>query len=600
MTYQLLWQMTVEKFRDKLEVMELFDGMPITYRKAHTMHIPEGTLFLRPLREASVLYVDLILSGSTDRAWQEKLLDRIESAQILDPASKYYGNFLWYLEEIEPQDGNAGFFILSPLATLVTFRPDIIPDTHRTKILTMLQHAVPWFLHECESPALYYTNAIISSCSILYAIAVLTGDARAKQASDAFLARWIDYTRKRGWGWGENTSMGYLTVILNALQLIKHLSRYDNALVYQAMDELMTELYAWIRFHGEYDAVPSVRNYNIQGIERIPRVYFLYAGVTDDIEMTPQTLYHLMLYKDVISSYCKLHEEYLAQDSVFNRQRIFDNAVAFTWKGKHCRLGTISHFPVMRGCYMPGGGGIGWQSMPAGILVYGEGMHYLRITSENGQSCRSHPVHEQKAPTFLNVPLLDGETQPEVNLFASQNNYMALIVRRIDHLHNLITKFQDEWVFKDFHGSAEKLTACGIEWVTVRFQQCSILLGALPGLPVISTKTKQVALWIEDQRTREYLPLEIMREGKDLVVTQTLYDGDSKRIDLDSVETAWAVIVLDNEEIDPAEYLKSVSVKTDFPLDEEISRASRYAVYNASLCDGQTTVTLRFDPYDSY
>lgn len=87
-------------------------------------------------------------------------------------------------------------------------------------------------------------------------------------------------------------------------------------------------------------------------------------------------------------------------------------------------------------------------------------------------------------------------------------------------------------------------------------------------------------------------------ETEFLTVIQTLYEGEETRLDFRSLETAWAMIVLDRELDDAEAYLKTVEVQLESVADMEVYRLKDAMINRITLTAEGKTVTLTHDPYD--
>ena len=87
-------------------------------------------------------------------------------------------------------------------------------------------------------------------------------------------------------------------------------------------------------------------------------------------------------------------------------------------------------------------------------------------------------------------------------------------------------------------------------------------------------------------------------ETEFLTVTQTLYEGEETRLDFRSLETSWAVIVLDRELDDAEAYLQTVEVRLESIADMEVYRLKDAMINRITLTAEGKTVTLTHDPYD--
>jgi|GEM_PF-1664372 len=72
----------------------------------------------------------------------EKALEQLESMQDLDPSSKTYGNFRWYLRETKPGDRNAVEFVTQRAVLLKLLYADRLSPKATETLDRILKHAV--------------------------------------------------------------------------------------------------------------------------------------------------------------------------------------------------------------------------------------------------------------------------------------------------------------------------------------------------------------------------------------------------------------------------------------------------------------------------
>ncbi len=226
-------------------------------------------------------------TGSSGRSAAQRLetLRALERLQITDPEDSHYGAFRWYAEESAVQDSNAAFFILMPLVSLRLRAPGAVPPAHTDAIDGMLRHAASWFERECREPELYYPNKTMSDGAMLLVIASLLGDEARLALSMQYFERWADYTARRGWGWGENMSLVYQSVMLNALEIALPLLQERRPELAERLEGHRRTLLDILLFHDGHEFVPTIRSYNFGGEVRRSSLAWLIAGVTGTDEL---------------------------------------------------------------------------------------------------------------------------------------------------------------------------------------------------------------------------------------------------------------------------------------------------------------------------
>ncbi|WJH35488.1 hypothetical protein N6H14_05535 [Paenibacillus sp. CC-CFT747] len=369
-------------------------------------HTREASTFpqVHPGRETAAYYAAGVMSGRIGAGEGSAMLHQLSLLQEKDRAAEFFGGFRWYREETAIHDTNAAFFIMSPLVHAVLLNPEQVPDAHGPILKGMMEGAREWFARECREPSLYYPNKIISDGALLLALAKLTAHAERFEEGTAFFRRWLDYTRRRGWGWGENMSLGYLGIILSSLQLAAYCLKDAHQPLAQELYAEIRGLLELIRFHDRHEFVPTIRSYNFQGEVERPGAAWQMAGYGEgdtpapelpDLWMVPA----LALNARHTAKAVGLPERAEQPVPRIRRERVMDDAEAYTWIGSHARLGSLNRFPVLAGCYQWPTWGLGWQSFPASFSVDGEQVGYLRWTVRERE--RSAPIRPSPIPTAI-------------------------------------------------------------------------------------------------------------------------------------------------------------------------------------------------------
>jgi len=141
------------------------------------------------------------------------ILKALENQQVTDPTSPHFGCMRWYREESKVYDTNGAFFVQRSLLITRKLMSEYIFDSHKVVIDRILDRGAKWFARELATPIYYYTNKILSDGAMLLGIASLTENKEYYNLAKNFFRNWIEYTKSRGWGWGENLSIGYNGVI---------------------------------------------------------------------------------------------------------------------------------------------------------------------------------------------------------------------------------------------------------------------------------------------------------------------------------------------------------------------------------------------------
>lgn len=484
----------------------------------------------------------------------KEILCALETLQVQDERDEKYGCYRWYFEETGIADTNGAFFVTMPLLQLCVYSKEKIPESHWEILERMFLRSIVWFKKECQNPQNHYSNKILSDAAALSALAFLLNKEEEKQCAIDFCRQWDRYTRTRGWGWGENISPIYLEVILDALLVIGIVMEQMDEDVAKAMAEHYKQRVEYANFHGKYTFVPAIRSYNFAGTDEnineengILHMACYKSGVDSDLEEramkddNPElwAVYVIayMIYEgkcsvhnhgELAKIYEKLFTVELKKDGVVRKERVFDSAEAYTWKGEHVRLGSVNHYPVIPGCYQHPTWGLGWQSMPVSFLVKGAQMGYARFRVDDGEIIRTHPAYDHHS-AYLSPALFKGTYLPAVRTNCAQKEQVCIAVRTLENVNNEVISISDEWVvhrFKNemfFHG----------DWVCLRYPNCCVAMLPLGGY------------WAQGENVNDHSS-EVFMEKDDLIIRKYLYlDTGKKRFIHDRLECGWVIVAMD-------------------------------------------------------
>ncbi|OWR26650.1 hypothetical protein CDO73_24995 [Saccharibacillus sp. O23] len=448
-------------------------------------------------------------------------LRALAELQIRDPQHEHYGAFRWYAEEAKVQDSNAAFFILMPLVSLRLRAPDAMPAEHVAVMDGMLRHAAFWFERECREPELYYPNKTMSDGAMLLAIAHLLGDGKRLKIAGDYFERWEAYTARRGWGWGENMSLVYQGVMLNALEIAAPLLRIDRPALADRLDGHRETLLDILRFHDGRELVPSIRSYNFGGAVRRSSLAWLIAGVTGTDELETQDSGETSFQVNDFATLLLFEKEFRERGggdaeakgrangetdgsvgssakagSTANaaaspgrqpvprirEERVFDGATAYSWIGIRTRLGSLNVFPVIPGSYQHETWGLGWQSFPLSAAAEDGQVSYARWYVDDGQTVRTHPAESYKT-AYLMPALFRESPYPDVRTYAAQNGHALLALRVLDRVVQTAAEIADEWLIPGYEGEAAEVTGGdGRLWRVLRYPGAAIAIAPLEGI----------------------------------------------------------------------------------------------------------------------
>ncbi|MGG1516661.1 hypothetical protein ABE504_14680 [Paenibacillus oryzisoli] len=582
-----IWRETLQRTR---QTLKLDDGLVNLGRPGHTA---EGSLAAEAHegRATAAYYAVATALGELPKAEGLAILQAIAELQIKDDESEFRGGFRWYREETRVNDSNAAFFILMPLVTLSLHLEDRIPTAHLPLLNRMLDGGADWFAHELREPILYYPNKIMSDGALLLGISRLRGLRDHYEAGVRFYTKWADYTARRGWGWGENASLTYIQIMLNALQIACRSLEEKDAALRARLQDVMKELLAYVRFHDGYEWVPSIRSYNFEGQVHPWSFLWSLAGVQREEWAAEKTLGDLWS----VGSYLLFEKELAAvQDSEpiaqpvprSRTERIMDDSAATTWVGRTGRIGSVNRFPVIAGSYQWPTWGLAWQSYPVSLAVDGEQVAFLRWHVHDGDKVRLHPAAYKNA--YLSPALFRESWYPDTQLRAAQKQHMLLAVRSMSEVHNQAGEIADEWVVHRWQGELTvAMDGGGRTWTVLQYPQAAVCIAPLQGIRC-------------GELERKAQQLEPVQDGDVLRLRQVLYAGKVQTIHQPRLEAGWAILYLD-EAGDLArvrEELKSYRLQESSYIDGEVPRTSYTEIRRTVLYHQERKqVELTIDPH---
>ena len=375
-----------------------------------------------------------------------------------------------------------------------------------------------------------------------------------KQCAIDFCRQWDLYTRTRGWGWGENISPIYLEVILDALLVIGMVMEEMDEEVAVSMAEHYRQRVDYARFHGKYTFVPAIRSYNFAGTDEnrneendILHMACYKSGVDHDLdervrkddnaEQWAVYVIAYMIYEDKLSSrhggemekrYKDLFAVTEKSGETVRKERVFDSAEAYTFKGKFVRLGSVNHYPVIPGCYQHPTWGLGWQSMPVSFLVKGAQMGYARFRVDDGEVIRTHPAYDHHS-AYLSPALFKGEYLAAIRTNCAQNEGVCIAIRTLENINNEVLSICDEWVIHSFSDQ----TFSYRNWICLRYPKCCVAILPLGGYGAQGEN-------IFDQSA------DVFMDNDSLIIRKPLYwDTEKKPLICDRLECGWVVVVMD-------------------------------------------------------
>ncbi|MDF2836357.1 MAG: hypothetical protein K0Q63_1997 [Paenibacillus sp.] len=608
---------TFDAIRDRIRP-KIFDHL-IRKEKGHTEEVARLD-YCHAGRESSVYYAASVSLGKMDENEGLLLLLELEKLQVRDAEHPQFGGFRWYREETRIDDTNAAFFIMAPLATLSLTASENIPGSHLSVIKRMAQRAVNWFAHECAHPKLFYPNKIMSDGSLLLALSVLLDDEEGRRNAKRFFLRWEEYTTRRGWGWGENNSAIYLKIMLDALQLALRAWNGSEPELEFAIRARRNELLDYVRFHEGREFVPSIRSYNFEGDVIKRSVVNWVAGIRiweeETVNQTEALVLSVLLYEELLPEETSLVStqpwELLPAYNQLpvprtRAERLFDDAYAYTWIGKQCRIGSINRFPIMPGCYQWPKWGLGWQSMPVSFLIENEQVSFLRFKVKVNNAVRSHLSRDYNE-SYLNPALFQEDCLPEIETRCAQQDHVLIVHREMKHLANRASEITDEWFIQRFQGKVHQLKgnnrvqwtrtssvthsvsrkeeAVSVPWTVIEYASCYAAI-----LPL-----GYIAYGQEPQTS----DIEVASADGTLTLSRIWYRGDERMLRQHRLDHAWVVIMIDEKpDLDQLQkLLDQYEIQDKRLADYEVPRNDQFMIREITVKQPNgSTVALRVDPY---
>lgn len=502
-------------------------------------------------------------SDELDDETAEKMLLAIEETQIMDEESNVFGCIPWFREEKEREtfyDTNATFFALMPIGTAYLFCSDKMTAVEKQTIERMFDRAAVFCKKQCKK-LFYYSNSVMAFGALLTMSYYFLG--KNKEETEEFWTLWNDYADRRGMGWGENSSSGYILHMIHALSVAK-LTMPESELKAGLMEK-REQLISYAIFHGDKAYVPSIRTQNFTG-----KVYF---GANLYQAMENGNYFGIMAYETnvVLPPLVENRKEEV------RKERLFDDNYAYTWIDNGIRLGSVTRFPVMPFC----GDGLGWQSMPVCAMIESEDVCYQRLRTVVDGKNRSYPmgVGNEKQGLF------DESIYPSHSLCTAQDHNILVAVRGITNLQNKVEAIYEEWFVPGTEREIRELEIGGRKWYLICYPHNAIAVCPLDGVGEGMTK-------------RGTLPTEIIKTDDHITISNQLCKGEEKIRSVAYLESAWIIVVV--KDITCAEeYLSKISILDESIHEYEIPRRPTMLRRKITCSDELYTAELEVEPYDT-
>ena len=570
-----------ELFRDVTAGIEFTDGLAKQNGPGHTLEVA-GLSCCHVGRLTADIYAAGIVAGEISEPQGIEMLRAIRLLQIDAPGDHQHGAFLWYREETRVRDTNAAFFTLVPLAILRLKYAELIPDPQGRLVDTMLRAGGEWFTRQCAEPSLYYPNKIMSDGALLIAIGSVLEHEAFYSAGGDFFERWLEYTERRGWGWGENISLGYLGVIFKALELACLALRPAETDLEVKLRGHMRALGEILRFHDGQEFVPTIRSYNFDGqVVRSSPLWRMVGVDSGAEEKSIGSLMNTVLFGDSVV----IAEENRPPVPRTREVKVFDAATSYSWIGHNARLGSLTRFPVMPGSYQWPTWGLGWQSFPVSFSVAQEQVSFLRWSVIERGHHRFHPT-EDKSKTYLDPALFGEKYYPEVTTRSSQSQSALVAVRAMVGVHNSASSIVDEWVVNRFVGELHDCQSKDARrWIVLQYASSAVMITALAGIDSL-------------REGRESATIRVVQDVDKLRLQLVLFEGDETVVHHPRLEAAWCVVIIDEAPGDVLDLVESVKITDESFSDHEVPRASYAEIREITArVAGGPVCRLRIDPH---
>ncbi len=510
------------------------------------------------------------------------MTSELRKLQVTEESAPNFGCMRWYREEDFVNDTNGAFFILLPLALALKLFPEKLTDNEKEDIFVLLKNGAYWFSRESKG-SLHYCNKIMSDGAMLALIANLTGE--CKKECDEFWTKWHNYADTYGWGWGENTSDCYSTIMLNALNVA--VLACEGELREKAMRR-REMLLSYISFHDGKEFVPSIRTYNYEAkasyggsIYRTFHTPDNIGGFSDNVKYI-DILHALLIEK----SGAKWVEKDRSKST--RNERLFGDSYAYTWEGDRLRLGSVSHFPVMPCSYQsqslaPNGKpityGLGWQSMPVSAMV-DDRIFFLRTRTQVGENTHYHPLLEKTHSGHAFNRLFEDGNITVFSTISAQTDNIAIVTRYANKLANTASAIYDEWCAPN--AKVDTVEISGRNWYIIKGNEKAVAVCPLQGI-------------YAGENGRAPMKTYVSESGIFTTVTTELYNGDKKMIFAPRVESSWIAVALESIE-NAEEYLSKIEITDEILPNFEITLQPPYKKRKITCVYEGKTTKLLIDP----
>lgn len=521
--------------------------------------------------------------GTAEDGRAKAVVAELKKLQVTDENDECFGCMRWYREETYIRDTNAAFFILLPLGLTYKFCKDRLTEEEKTDILQMLACGSKWFSNAAKG-SLHYCNKIMSDGALLALIADVTGECR--EECDEFWAKWHKYEEENGWGWGENSSDCYSTIMLNAINTV--IVCTEGELKKKAIEK-RAKLLDYIMYHGGKEFVPSIRTYNFEGDANYGGAVYSILKNTKEAEEKASSANVPAMITAVL-----IHESVAEIEKVDNsnvrRERLFGDSYAYTWKAENVRLGSVSHFPVMPCSYqnkVDGHAGtqitygLGWQSMPVSAMI-DDKVGFFRFRTNVGGKEYSHPATDKHSAHIFNRLFKDGNTAV-FSTISSQVNNIAIGVRYANKIANTASFLCDEWCFD---GKIYELEVSGRKWFVTKKGKSAVAILPLDGIPAGEVSRMPMKTYLSEN-------------GIFKTVTTELYSGEDKLIVAPRIESAWVIIAIEDAE-NASGYLETIGISDEILPNFEITLGIEYKRRKIAVTDGKNSAEILIDPVNQY
>lgn len=307
------------------------------------------------------------------------------------------GHLCWYWEDGDhSSDSNASFFTgIGLIALWLGYREELSADAQEL-LLSIFQPLFPWFSHHVQEELFHCLNGYMGEAVCAWLLAEILDQREAYATLSPSLLRAADDWLGRGFGFGEHLSDVYSRV---ALQQVSLLLLFAEKMPGNLRARYEQVFHALLAINDAFDGqpyVPTIRCYdflespskgkNRHVITGTYRSQIVPVGEIQENEIGNNPPLEGLLFK------AGWHTLAPAKKAATHALEVpcYSGSIARAQIEKDIRLGSLSHFPVMREVEFLEWG-MSWQSFPVAFWRPDGDWGYLQWEQEQGEGSFCHP-----------------------------------------------------------------------------------------------------------------------------------------------------------------------------------------------------------------